>query len=314
MEQAYDLVRVASSMPSWLELVSSPCHATLAISLHRVLPMPAFTASQLLSRPEAVVVMGSRPASSRSWMNLGTAMAFVIMASAFAPGKAEAFDFRVGPSSSNYIRVGDSTSARRFEANEALTVQKTAAGRIVAVRPAEIQPKPGLTTGAAIGALLGGAIGNKYGHGFSRALATGAGAVAGGSIGNRASKPGRHEAVELFIEPDPQSFDPRAPRGTQHTLGGTISVVQDADIPFQVGDAVWVVGSNSRIRIVPREIAPGSRLEPASQDTASPQARAGMADRMQSRRAAQSEQGQFEQGQDTVAAPSHAYPSSRPRP
>lgn len=251
--------------------------------------MSASPASQLLARPEAVVVIGDRPAQARPWTALGVALALVVAGSVMAPRQAEAFGFSTN--GSNYLRVGDSTSARHFENNEALTVQKTAAGRIVGIRPAEIEPRSGMSSGTALGALVGGVIGNRFGHGFSRALSTGAGAVAGGAIGNKLSdNSNRHRAVELFIEPDPQrSFDPRAPRGSQQTLGGTISVVQDADIPYQVGDPVWVVGSGSRIRIVPREIGPAV------------DASSGMAERMRSRR-------------EAGASDSYAPPQNPPRP
>ncbi|RLC20247.1 MAG: hypothetical protein DRH56_10490, partial [Deltaproteobacteria bacterium] len=90
--------------------------------------------------------------------------------------------------------------------------------------------------GPAAGAAAGGALGSTIGHGSGRTVATVLGAIAGGVAG-AAVEEGvtQKDGLEITVKLD---------------NGDAVVVVQEADVPFAVGDRVRVLtGSDGTTRV-----------------------------------------------------------------
>lgn len=134
-----------------------------------------------------------------------------------------------------YYRDARTPTYTRDQADQ---VQNVYYGRVIDVQPVELgrQNSPGI--GAVLGAVIGGVVGNTVGHGTGRTLATVGGAVAGGYAGNSIQNAhDRQDAYRITVRLQD---------------GHDIAVVQKADVFFQRGDAVRVIGYGSTARVVHR--------------------------------------------------------------
>jgi outer membrane lipoprotein SlyB len=130
------------------------------------------------------------------------------------------------------------SSSIEYGQQDAMNVQNVYYGRVMAVRPVEIQRQNGPGLGAVLGAVIGGVVGNQIGSGSGRTLATVGGAVAGGFAGNGIQNANaRRAALEITVRLDD---------------GHDVAVVQDADVPFYPGDRVRVLGYGQNARVTHR--------------------------------------------------------------
>jgi outer membrane lipoprotein SlyB len=88
--------------------------------------------------------------------------------------------------------------------------------------------------GALLGGIIGGVLGNQIGSGSGRAAATIGGALAGGAIGNRIEQDRHGYALEITVRLD---------------NGDVVSVLQDHDRGFDVGDRVRIIGWGRDARV-----------------------------------------------------------------
>lgn len=135
--------------------------------------------------------------------------------------------------------AADSTSARRYGASEALSVQSAHLGEVLMVRSVDIKSDKRVNAGSAIGAAVGyGAAREVKGDYRSAArIAAGTiGGVAGTAVQNGLSK---RRGVEVYVR-DLES-------------GKVIAIVQADDLPIRTGDKVFLTGKGSKTRVVPVE-------------------------------------------------------------
>jgi len=112
---------------------------------------------------------------------------------------------------------------RRSQAQQAQTVQY---GTVEYVQPVQVEGNR-KALGAVAGGVAGGLVGNQIGGGSGKNWATAAGAVAGAAGGAYASeKMTGYNGLEITVKVDG---------------GGSIAVVQSADVPFATGDRVRVL-------------------------------------------------------------------------
>ncbi|WP_068873050.1 hypothetical protein [Xanthomonas translucens] len=135
--------------------------------------------------------------------------------------------------------AADSTSARRYDTSEALSVQNARLGEVLMVRSVDIKSDRRLNAGSAIGAAVGyGAVRgvNSNYRSASRIGAGTIGGVAGTAIQNGMSS---RRGVEIYVR-DLES-------------GKVQAIVQSADLLVRAGDKVFLTGKGSKTRVVPVE-------------------------------------------------------------
>lgn len=126
-----------------------------------------------------------------------------------------------------------------YTGDQAKTVQSVSFGTITALRRVQIQAdsRAGGLLGSGGGAVIGGMLGNQIGGGSGRELATVAGVIGGAVAGTKIEETAnRIPAWEIEVRKD---------------TGQSVVVVQKADQAFQVGQRVRLVGSGSRVSVVP---------------------------------------------------------------
>jgi outer membrane lipoprotein SlyB len=130
-------------------------------------------------------------------------------------------------------------SARHYTRDEALNAQMVDYGTVVSVVPVTIESGEPPVKGAMGGAMIGGGTGYALGHDHRDGkLAVAGGALLGAAAGAMAEKAmTTHRAYEIAVRMD---------------TGETISIVQEADIDFQINQRVRVLtGANGRNRVAP---------------------------------------------------------------
>lgn len=143
----------------------------------------------------------------------------------------------VGCATDGYNGNGYSRSSPTYyDRDQNVGAQQVTFGHVIQVRPVVIgrQNTPGV--GAVLGAVVGGVVGNQFGHGGGRELATVGGAVAGGFAGNsiqNANDRRMGQEIEVQLED-----------------GHVVSLVQDAQETFYIGDRVRVIGYGRSARVV----------------------------------------------------------------
>ena len=111
----------------------------------------------------------------------------------------------------------------RDQVRKAQTVQM---GTVEMVRQVKIEGTKSVV-GPLAGAAAGGVVGSTIGHGSGRTVATVLGALAGGAAGAAVEEAvTKKDGLEITVKLD---------------SGETIAVVQEADIPFAVGDRVRIL-------------------------------------------------------------------------
>ena len=125
-------------------------------------------------------------------------------------------------------------SATTYSRDQVLHVQNVQLGTIISVRQVQIEgTKSGV--GAAAGTVVGAVAGSGVGDGRGSAIAAVIGGVAGGLIGDKVENAATKKAgVELTVQLD---------------SGGLISVVQEAEEPFGVGDRIRLLTSHGVARV-----------------------------------------------------------------
>ena len=121
-----------------------------------------------------------------------------------------------------------SQSGQVYQRGHAQQAQRTEMGTVEHVKFVKVEgTKSG--AGAIGGAVVGGILGNQVGGGSGKKLATLGGALAGGAGGAAAEeKITSYDGIELTVKLD---------------SGSLITVVQEADVIFSVGDRVRVLTS-----------------------------------------------------------------------
>jgi len=127
-----------------------------------------------------------------------------------------------------------SRSTNVYTRDQARQVQTVEWGVIQSVEPVAIQEDDN-AVGSLGGAIIGGIAGSAIGQGRGSAIAATLGAIAGGVAGN-AIEQGvtTKDALKIFVTLD---------------NGSTIAVVQEADVPFQVGERVKVLSTARETRV-----------------------------------------------------------------
>ncbi|MFC1468068.1 glycine zipper 2TM domain-containing protein [Verrucomicrobiota bacterium] len=127
------------------------------------------------------------------------------------------------------------SSGVTYTTEQARTAQQVAYGTVTGVREVTIQDaETGL--GGAAGGVAGGVAGSTIGEGKGSTLGAVAGALAGAAIGHMAEKKMRTDAgLEIEVKKE---------------NGQIISVVQTADVMFEVGERVRILtGDDGTIRV-----------------------------------------------------------------
>lgn len=124
---------------------------------------------------------------------------------------------------------------------EALQVGRVVEGVVIQVRHLEVAPTYAANTvSTGIGGILGGALGSKVGKGNGRYVAATLGAILGGVAGNAVGeKLNSATAQELIV---------------RKSDGGLVAITQ-AESSLEAGQAVYLVESYGKVRVIPRGIA-----------------------------------------------------------
>ncbi len=128
-----------------------------------------------------------------------------------------------------------SRSGEVYSRDQARQTQRVQLGTVEMVKAVKIEGTKSVV-GPAAGAAAGGALGSTIGHGSGRTVATVLGAIAGGVAG-AAVEEGvtQKDGLEITVKLD---------------NGDAVVVVQEADVPFAVGDRVRVLtGSDGTTRV-----------------------------------------------------------------
>ena len=135
------------------------------------------------------------------------------------------------------VASAQSSSANRYGASEALSVQEARLGEVLMVRQVTIQNDRSFNTGSAIGAAVGYAAAQQV-EGNYRDAARVAGSVIGGVAGTSVQRrlSGR-KAIEIYV----RDFS---------SNGRVVVIVQDQTDGIQQGDRVFLVGSGRKTRVV----------------------------------------------------------------
>lgn len=125
-------------------------------------------------------------------------------------------------------------SATTYSRDQTLHIQKVQFGSVLSVRSVQIEgTKSGI--GAAAGTVVGGVAGSGVGDGRGSTIAAVLGGVAGGVLGDKAENAVTKKAgLELTVQLD---------------NGEIISVVQEAEETFRVGERVRLITSHGVARI-----------------------------------------------------------------
>lgn len=131
--------------------------------------------------------------------------------------------------------------ANSRQRNEALQVGRVVEGVVIQVRQIEVAPTYAANTvSTGIGGLIGGALGSRVGKGNGRYVASALGAVLGGVAGNAVGeKINSATAQELIV---------------RKSDGGLVAITQ-AESSLEAGQAVYLVESYGKVRVIPRGIA-----------------------------------------------------------
>lgn len=130
--------------------------------------------------------------------------------------------------------IPSSRSGAVYSRHQARQVQEVELGVLEAVRPVQIE---GVQSGVGSigGAIVGAIAGSEVGGGKGSAIASTIGTIAGGVLGSALEEGAtRKQALELTVRLD---------------SGRIISVVQEADVPFQQGERVRVLSSVDSTRV-----------------------------------------------------------------
>jgi outer membrane lipoprotein SlyB len=132
------------------------------------------------------------------------------------------------------VGCATSKSGILYTREQARQVQQVESGVVAHVTPVQIEG-----TKTPIGALGGAAIGSIAGSGIGKGSGSEIAAVAGGMVGwliGSAAEEGltRKNALEITVKLD---------------SGKVISVVQEADVPFRVGDRIRLLSGGSETRV-----------------------------------------------------------------
>jgi len=128
-----------------------------------------------------------------------------------------------------------SRSGNVYSRDQARQAQTVKYGTIESIRTVEIEgTRSGV--GAVAGGAAGGALGSAVGKGSGRTIATVVGAIAGGIAGHTTEeKLTEKQGIEILVKLD---------------TGDLVSVVQEADVDFKIGDRVRVLtGSDGTTRV-----------------------------------------------------------------
>lgn len=128
-----------------------------------------------------------------------------------------------------------SRSGRVYSRDQARSVQTVEMGTVEQVQQVEIEGTK-TPVGTVAGAVAGGVLGSTVGKGSGKNVATVLGAIAGGVAGSAVEEQATKKVgLEITVRQD---------------NGQTISVVQEADEAFQVGDRVRVLrGNDGTVRV-----------------------------------------------------------------
>jgi len=119
-----------------------------------------------------------------------------------------------------------SRSSEVYSRDQAMKAQTVQMGTVQSVKAVKIEGTKS-PVGAIAGGAVGGALGHTIGHGTGRTVATVLGAV-GGAVGGSVAEEEltKKDGLEITVKLDE---------------GKVISVVQEADVSFQVGDRVRIM-------------------------------------------------------------------------
>lgn len=132
------------------------------------------------------------------------------------------------------VACGANPSATTYSRDQALSVQQVQFGTITAIRPVQIAGTQS-GVGAAAGTVVGGVAGSGIGDGRGSTIAAVVVGVAGGLLGNKIEQETtKKDGLEMTVQLD---------------NGNIISVVQQAEELFQVGDRVRLLTSQGKARI-----------------------------------------------------------------
>lgn len=130
-----------------------------------------------------------------------------------------------------------SHSSRVYSRDQAMKAQNVRFGTVETVKAVQIEGTKSVV-GPAAGAAAGGALGSTIGSGSGKTVAIVLGALAGGAAGAAAEEElTKKQGLEITVKLD---------------SGEMIAVVQDADVPFAVGDRVRVLRSEDGVSRVTR--------------------------------------------------------------
>ncbi len=132
------------------------------------------------------------------------------------------------------VACSTNPSAKTYTRDQALTVQQVQFGTIMAVQPVQIEGTQS-GVGAAAGTVVGGVAGSGIGDGRGSTIAAVVVGVAGGLLGNKIEQETtKKDGLEMTVQLD---------------NGNVISVVQQAEGVFRVGDRVRLLTSDGTARI-----------------------------------------------------------------
>lgn len=120
---------------------------------------------------------------------------------------------------------------------ETLYSGQVKAGTVVQVREVAVQSSQSAqTVSTGVGALLGGVLGSKAGNGNGRYVASALGAVLGGLAGNKVGDMvSSAKAQEIIVRKE----------------DGGLIVITQADSDLRAGQAVFLVESYGKVRVIP---------------------------------------------------------------
>lgn len=137
------------------------------------------------------------------------------------------------------IALASGTSAYRYGASEALSVQDARLGEILMVREVRLESDKRVNAGSAIGGAVGYGLSRQV-KGDQRRAAQVAGTVIGGVAGTAVhnAMTGKR-GLEIYV------------RDFSDKRGRVLVVVQEADVVMRQGDRVFLVGKGQKTRVVP---------------------------------------------------------------
>jgi len=132
------------------------------------------------------------------------------------------------------VACSTNPSATTYSRDQTLSVQQVQLGTITSIRQVQIEGTQS-GVGAAAGTVIGGVAGSGIGDGRGSTIAAVVVGVAGGLVGDKVENAvTKKDGLEITVQLD---------------NGNAISVVQEADEIFQVGDRVRLLTSQGTARI-----------------------------------------------------------------